>query len=80
MKLIHDIAPTTDNWAKNYAHLEYMRIVDHDLWQATKYIEVNSDVFNCLYCGKEYVGRDPITCSERCNILTDQLVDEERGK
>lgn len=40
MKLIHDITPALDNWGKNYAHMEYMRIVHHDLWQPVIYIEI----------------------------------------
>ncbi len=38
--MIHDITPANTQWAKNYAHMEYMRIVDHDLWNPTRYIEV----------------------------------------
>ena len=37
---VWDIVQPTDAWGRNYAHMEYMRIVDHDLWQPTKYIEV----------------------------------------
>lgn len=44
MKLIHDITPALNSWSKNYAHMEYMRIVDHDLWQAVTYIEVKAAV------------------------------------
>lgn len=38
--MIHDITPAYSQWAKNYAHMEYMRIVWHDLWQPVTYIEV----------------------------------------
>ena len=38
--MIHDITPAVTKWAKNYAHMEYMRIVWRDLWGATTYIEV----------------------------------------
>jgi hypothetical protein len=38
--LIHDITPAVTKDQRYYAHMEYMRIVWHDLWQATTYIEV----------------------------------------
>lgn len=40
MGKVWDITPANDNWERNYAHMEYMRIVIHDLWEAVTYIEV----------------------------------------
>lgn len=40
-KLIHDITPARDLWEKYYAIMEYKRIVDHDLWEPTTYIDVH---------------------------------------
>ncbi len=38
--MINDITPATNKWAKQYAHLEYRRIVWHDLWDDCTYIPV----------------------------------------
>lgn len=37
---IWDVVPAKDKWAKNYAKMEYDRIVWHDLWEACTYIPV----------------------------------------
>jgi hypothetical protein len=37
---VWDITPAVTKWQKQYAKLEYRRIMWHDLWQATTYIEV----------------------------------------
>ena len=41
MTNIWDIVPARTQYERNLAHMEYMRIVWHDLWEATKYIEVS---------------------------------------
>ena len=37
---VFDIVQPKNKWERRYAHMEYQRIVWHDLWQVTKYIEV----------------------------------------
>ncbi len=41
--MTHDITPAYSKWAKQYARLEYLRIMWHDLWEPTTYIEVHYD-------------------------------------
>lgn len=61
-QIFFDIAPTRDDWECNYAHMEYARIVWHDLWDAVTYIKVKE-------CRCENSGRDDgnYTCWEHHN-------------
>ena len=42
MKKVWDITPARTERDKHYAHMEYMRIVWHDLWESCTYIEVKN--------------------------------------
>lgn len=50
---VWDIVQPRDNWERNYARMEYQRIVWHDLWDATKYIPITTtdQIFTCMTCG-----------------------------
>jgi ribosomal protein L40E len=74
---IEDITPATDDWAKNYAHMEYMRIVDHDLWNVAHYIEVQDDkIYTCMTCGALNTFWE-WNC-ERCDALAAMAEDESQ--
>lgn len=41
-KKMWDVTPARSVWGRYYAHLEYKRIVWHDLWEYCQYIEVKN--------------------------------------
>jgi len=58
---VWDIVKPKDNWGRKYARMERQRIIDHDLWQPTKYIEVQTD---CKHTNVKYSGNDDHTYME----------------
>lgn len=71
-----DIKAPRDNWERNYARLEYQRIVWHDLWQPTTYVEVKDDkVFTCMRCGTHNTFWTH--ACERCDLLNS--IEEDRA-
>lgn len=42
MNKLWDIKAPKNKWERQYVHMEYMRIVWHDLWEACRYIEVTN--------------------------------------
>src|SRR3990167_10231848 len=67
---VWDIVAPKDNWGKNYAHMERQRIIDHDLWQPTKYITKYIEVKDMAQYGTpEYVmNEDGEFCCEHPNV------------
>lgn len=72
---VWDIVQPKDNWERNYAKMEYKRIMWHDLWNPVTYIEVKDDsLFICSDCGA--INNYWIHLCGACDLKSDHEIDE----